>query len=334
MSERRAPSLFSLLPDPKLSGDGSEASIVCPWCGRRKLYVNLYSALWICFRCGIAGNRTSLARDVLGIDSLPSVPAGRISRPSPPVPVVRLPEEARPLDNPDSRFQAPFWEYLRGRGVEPALIYEYRMHFALSGRYRWRVIVPVTWHERCCGFVARAIRDDLHPKTLNSEGTMDIPFNLDRMAGRQRIVLVEGVFDALRMPNMAVATLGARLSVRQREAIASLRPESVCIMRDGDEAGRKQTLDDARSLLAAGLRVFLAALPDGVDPASATPTTLWNALRSAPEVSLGITNAALKRIWERTVRNANRRDLTSLHVPARLPTGRKSEHSSPTEAEN
>ena len=301
--------ILDLLPDPKLSGDGREAAIVCPWCGKRKLYVNLTSGLWLCFRCGITGNRVTLAHDVLGTDDIPDLPARAPVRLAG-IPVERLPSEAHPLDNPASRWQRPFWDYLRGRGVSPVLVGEYRIHYALIGRYRNRVLIPVTWHGTICGFVARAI-DDRQPKTLNSNGALDIPFNLDRMNRRQPIVLVEGVFDALRLPTMAVATLGARLSLGQREALAAVDPEVITVLRDGDRAGRTRTVQDARDLLGAGFRVRLAALPDGLDPASAPPSVLAEALARAPEVDLGLTLKALESIWKRAVKQANGRRIAS-----------------------
>jgi len=103
-----------------------------------------------------------------------------------------------------------------------------------------------------------------------------------------RCVLVEGVFDALRLPNLAIATLGAHLTAQQRRALKRLRYTQVILMRDGDTTGRNAALQEALELVAARFEeVMIATLPDGVDPGSATEEQLDEALANAHAVDVG-----------------------------------------------
>lgn len=129
-----------------------------------------------------------------------------------------LPKEFKPLLN-GSPFATPFVEYLSNRGYREAqikwLAENYKLHYATTGSFAWRVILPVydrygtlqTW-------TARAIQKDVQPryKTLTVEAKEGEPeakiaINntilglqvLHSVVNGRSLVIVEGPFDALKL---------------------------------------------------------------------------------------------------------------------------------------
>ncbi|KKN83903.1 hypothetical protein LCGC14_0295560, partial [marine sediment metagenome] len=106
----------------------------------------------------------------------------------------------------------------------------------------------------------------------------------------KKLILVEGVFDTIRMwehgYRETVATLGVHTTELQRNLVKRLRPESVILLRDGDDAGREGAIKEARELAYAMINVEIAQLPEGKDPDSATRDEVREALDNATEIAL------------------------------------------------
>jgi DNA primase len=85
----------------------------------------------------------------------------------------------------------------------------------------------------------------------------------------KRAVLVEGYFDAMRCHEAgaqnALAPCGTALTEEQAKLIARYVSEAVVVF-DGDAAGVKAASRSIAVLTAAGLSVFAAVLPEGMDP--------------------------------------------------------------------
>ncbi len=130
------------------------------------------------------------------------------------------------------------------------------------------------------GFGGRALSEEQQPKYLNSPETIlynksNILYNLDK--ARQAIykkrtaLLVEGYMDALMLYQCGVenvvASSGTSLSENHATLLKRFTPE-VIIVYDGDTAGFQAAQRGLHRLLAAGLRVRIALLPNGEDPDS------------------------------------------------------------------
>ena len=127
------------------------------------------------------------------------------------------------------------------------------------------------------GFGARSL-DGTEPKYLNSaetpvfqKGRLLYPLHIARQGLKEGypVILVEGYLDAISLlqegiPGV-VAPLGTALTEGQATTIARFA-EQVIICYDGDAAGRKATLRSLPILLATGLEVRVALLPEGMDP--------------------------------------------------------------------
>ncbi|MBM4195453.1 MAG: DNA primase, partial [Gemmatimonadetes bacterium] len=145
-------------------------------------------------------------------------------------------------------------------------------------RFRDRLIFPIldaTGHT--VGFGGRLLGPG-EPKYLNtaenpafSKGRLLYNFSQARHAIRreERVILVEGYFDAARMAaagfEEVVAPMGTALTTEQAELIARTNP-TVFLLYDSDAPGQKASFRASDVLLGHGLRVRMVTLPPGEDP--------------------------------------------------------------------
>jgi DNA primase len=152
-----------------------------------------------------------------------------------------------------------------------------------GGYYDWfrnRIMFPVRDPRgRMLGFGARALTPDAKPKYLNSpESEMyrksRILFGVDRartaMAKGGRAVVVEGYTDVLALHQAgfeeAVAVMGTAITPDQLQALAGLCEEVVLAL-DADRAGRAAMLRAQNVAGSRKLRLRVAQMPAGEDPA-------------------------------------------------------------------
>ncbi len=147
-------------------------------------------------------------------------------------------------------------------------------------RFRNRLIFPIrNASGRLVGFGGRALGDD-PAKYLNTAETGrfhkgSLLYGLDQakrtLRDKRRALLVEGYVDALAAVaagvEEAVASMGTALTAEQAKLVARFADE-VVLGYDGDPAGETACRRALPILLAAGLAVRRARLPEGHDPDS------------------------------------------------------------------
>ena len=147
-------------------------------------------------------------------------------------------------------------------------------------RFRARITFPVRDPRgRVQGFGARALSPDSKPKYLNSpEGELyrksRTLYGIDRaraaIAKRGRAVVVEGYTDVLAAHQAgieeAVAVMGTAVTPEQLRLLASYAVDVVLAL-DADRAGRDAMLRAQRVAGARRVRLRVAAMPRGDDPA-------------------------------------------------------------------
>lgn len=165
---------------------------------------------------------------------------------------------------------------LSGRRKESSGVYD---------KLRGRVIFPIRVPGgHIAGFGARRADwigeagEDRGPKYLNSPESpvydkSSIFYGLDRardpIRRARRAILVEGYLDVIGVHQagveLAIATCGTAISGRHVAQLQRLA-EEVITLYDGDAAGLQATRRAAELLLATGLSVRVASLPEGEDP--------------------------------------------------------------------
>lgn len=147
-------------------------------------------------------------------------------------------------------------------------------------RFRNRAIFPIfDLQERVIGFGGRAL-DDATPKYLNSPETPLFSkgrhlFALEKaraaLAKENRLVIVEGYFDAVAAHQAGVeavaATLGTALTAAHLGLVRRLT-DAVTLIFDPDPAGIRAALRTVELILPSGLTADVVLLPEGKDPDS------------------------------------------------------------------
>jgi len=147
-------------------------------------------------------------------------------------------------------------------------------------RFRDRLVFPLLWTGgRVVGFGGRAL-DDSEPKYLNSPETRvyhkgHYLYGLTQarpaLRASREAILVEGYMDTLSLYEAGfhnvVASAGTALTLEQAR-ILSRYADRVFVAYDGDAAGIAAAAKAAELLVRLGVKVRIAAFPDGADPDS------------------------------------------------------------------
>lgn len=171
-------------------------------------------------------------------------------------------------------------------------------------RFRGRITFPVRdQRARVVGFGARGMGPDAKPKYLNSpESEMyrksRTLYGIDRARGPiargGRAVVVEGYTDVLALHQAgveeAVAVMGTAITPDQLGLLGGYAEEVVLAL-DADRAGREAMLRAQRVAGSGKLRLLVAAMPEGEDPAEMMASEegagrLREALAGAVELSV------------------------------------------------
>lgn len=181
------------------------------------------------------------------------------------------------------REAAPFIDHFRTLGIADQKLVEAGLLVQREGerprpRFRSRLMFPILDSSgRHVGFGGRILGPG-EPKYLNSpespvfsKGRMVYGLNWARHAIRKadRVVLVEGYFDALRLIGAGIEETIAPMGTALTDAQAALLVRStknVFLLYDSDPAGLKATFRAGDELLRHGASVRVVTLPEGEDP--------------------------------------------------------------------
>lgn len=147
-------------------------------------------------------------------------------------------------------------------------------------RFRQRITFPIRdVRDRVIGFGARAMRPEQKPKYLNSaEGELfhksDVLYGIDRarwdMGKAGRAILVEGYTDVIALHQIGftetVGAMGTSVTESQLAQLSS-RTDTVILALDADTAGREAMLRAGEIAARRRLRILVARMPAGTDPA-------------------------------------------------------------------
>ncbi len=147
-------------------------------------------------------------------------------------------------------------------------------------RFRARIMFPIRDSRgRVLGFGGRATREDQKPKYVNTAETdffhkSEILYGLDRARGAitkaNRAVVVEGYTDVLALHQAgmdgAVGVMGTAITPDQVKTLSGIVDEVILAL-DADEAGQEAMLRAQRVAGGRRMRLRVASMPKGVDPA-------------------------------------------------------------------
>ena len=244
--------------------NGEELLYRCPSCShhKRKLSVNIDKNVFKCWVCGYSGTdiskllRKSASMSLYqewisasgGVDlSRYDQIFGNFKEEAPRE--VSLPECFKTLTGPVTPYTQKPTDYLLSRGFTKKDILKWRVGYCDYGEYQGRVIVPSFNRAGALNyFIARSYTGDDY-KYKNPRVSKDIIFNDLNIDWNQDIILVEGVFDAMKCEN-AIPILGSSLKE------TSVLFEKICMRRPNIYMAFDLDAKDKESKIMSNLRSF------------------------------------------------------------------------------
>ena len=277
----------------------------CPWCHwkRQSFYLNVDKGVFKCHYCGRTGWAIDVIAEVLRCstqDAINRVLEQRVSvydndpyeteevelaDEEEPPPAIAIPPEFYPLADNTSMTSRPYRKYALTRMTEEQME-RYGVGYVHGdckcppepnrdgilrpphNRYRGRIIVPVMYTGRLVSFVARAIVEDSYLKVDTPPGNEQYSylFNLERVWGQKRVVITEGVFDAMALDKHSVATFGKKVTDAQTVLLLNAGVRELVIAWDAD--AQKEIWEAYLRLSFRFDKVTAIELPKGEDPSS------------------------------------------------------------------
>ena len=240
-----------------------EIALCCPFCGdtRYRLGLNPARNVAHCYNCEWA-SRHAVAAFLRKLSlSFTISDAGRDTEEKEPERTVELPNDFTPL-NTVHKDDDILWDakrYLLRRGITRQQIHRHHLGVTLTGRFAWRVVMPVVYRNELRGLVARDFTGRREPKYLNSTGRKSI-WNCRRAQG-DVLHLAEGIFKAMAIERVlgvqAGALLGHSVTEDQVEQILEQGYKRVVLWSDPDRPGIEGTISVAERLQEYGVGVAL-----------------------------------------------------------------------------
>ena len=264
--------LKDILGRPFVTSD--EHQYYCPYCKhhKKKMSVNIDKNVYKCWICDIHGRNIrrivkrfgtyeqlktwdtlSGKENILDFDKLfEEVSEKRIKK------YLTLPEEFVTLTGENKNLSSiKVLNYLKNRDITRKDIVKWKIGYCVRGQYQGRVIVPSFGIDgRINYFVARTYTGDWKKYINPSVATSDIIFNHLFIDWNKDVVLVEGIFDAMRAGLNAIPLLGSTLrtnSLLFQEIIKKDASVFVAL----DEDAKKKSTKIIHTLLSYGAEVFL-----------------------------------------------------------------------------
>jgi len=258
-----------------VSRDGINVAVSCPECDpnrtKKKLSVRLDDYRFHCWVCGIKGKNVWKYIN----KKFPNVQIDEILFTNPKKYEYEPEEEVFTLDLPKG-FVPVFRKtrdpdvravknYLLSRGLTLSDMIRWRVLTTTTGRFRRRAIVPSFDLEGNLNYYVGRSIDEGEFKYLNAKvSKSEIIFNEVDVNWKKPIVLVEGVFDAIKSIPNTIPILGSTLSSNSYLYRCLMKNQSnVIVSLDPDLKGK--ALKIAKTLHQAGCNVKVCFTTDGKD---------------------------------------------------------------------
>ena len=231
--------------------------------GTEAFHAHLGRNVFHCFACGAGGNVLDFVVAMEGCSMRDAALRVQESQDGAGVAWASEPERSKLVTkergiNPPLGFSLdldPAHPYLAGRGMDAATASYFGVgYYSGRGLMSGRIAIPIHDEESISSlWWPRRGRGDPRYRFPAGFQKSQVLFNYHRAraASDDRVVVVEGFFDCMRVHqagfSCVVALMGARLSRAQKDLMAN-RFSSIVLLLDGDQAGRRATAQIASDL--------------------------------------------------------------------------------------
>lgn len=211
-----------------------------------------------------------------------------------------LPSEFIPVWD-GKRWRVP--TYMTKRGYKRSVLKAWGVGFCNGGRYARRVVIPLVCPNGH-SFTARDLTDEQMPKYLNPKGVdhRRLLFGWDRVPLSADFALVEGPLDAMKNDQHRLWSMAIGGKVLHAEQLNMLfkRPSDAAVTVMLDPEAMKEAFNVAAQLMVHFERVYVAELPEDVDPGDSTKAIAHKANGDASKYAgerEKRVRAAIKNAW-------------------------------------
>jgi DNA primase len=269
MSKEKLDVVCQVLGEPQRSG--SEYLFYCPFCKhhKKKMSLNLEKGKMKCWICDVAGPIGRLIKkfgnfeqrqkwreltnqiEISNFDNLFFNAKTEKEEEQ----VIQLPEEFISLCNTNASLTSvQAKNYLHKRGIDKHDILRWKLGYCPSGDFEERIIVPSFNLEGQVNYFVGRTYSGHWRKYMNPQESKDIIFNELYVDWDEDVVLCEGVFDAIKVPN-SIPILGSTLREDSKLFMQIVKNDSAIYLALDPDAERKiEKLIEA--LLRYGIEIY------------------------------------------------------------------------------
>lgn len=182
----------------------------------------------------------------------------------------------KPLIIPGGPIQQIHRNYLIKRHFDPDFITQKYGILGTGpvGKFRFRLIMPITYDKKEVSFHSRDITGIAQPKYKACPKEQELIHHKEIFYGldfiHDTIIIVEGPLDVWRVGDGALATFGVSFTQKQIELLIALRPKRVFVMYDAEPSTAQEQAQKLSSILSSfGLDTHQITLEQG-DPCDLT----------------------------------------------------------------
>lgn len=279
--KQKVAAIIAVFGEVQYSSDGKNVSTYCPVCEKssktkkkKKLSISLDNGVFHCWVCESKGRSIysfylkngSKKSDAEKLKLVFGLPKNIKKDESEIEEKAYLPDDFRLLTNSDSRTARMIKKFLRSRGLDYEDLFTYRIGYSEKREFKDRVIfASFDKSLELNYFLSRTIRDDVYIKYRNCDvSKKSIIFNEDMIDWQKEIILVEGVFDAIKVGKNCVPMLGSWIDenyVLFRKLIQENSKVTVCL----DLDARKKQMQIAKKMYEYGIEVKTVNLDSDSD---------------------------------------------------------------------
>lgn len=251
----------------------------CPFCGDEKFHLgfNPVGEYAHCWKCGGHSLKNGL-KAVLNVDTY--TVNELLHKYSSRVLVFNKMNNKAALQQsitlPGGPLQEMHKKYLRHRNFDPDYLeMKYKLRGTdYTGEWKFRIIIPIIYNNVVVSFQGRAIKSSmLRYKTLSVEQSLMNPksvlYNLDNCT-QDRVVVVEGPFDVMRLGDNVCGTLGTSMT-REQILLLKDRFKEVLFLFDSEKEAQQRAKKQAEQVASYGIEAYVVDMEWSHDPGALTP---------------------------------------------------------------